>query len=188
MMVLDFRIWIGLCFEQNFRIRIGFGYYWNFSERIGLSNFNIRTTLEWSQWWISVADSYFYGPLLLLVALMDLYCCWLLSSSRRYSQHHPIPHRQSNETNSNCRIRLFQIRLLHTIKFSKQHFSQSNSTVPNQTAPDQTTPYHKILQIRQSTVPNQTTSYHTLTKFNWKQGSLFLQLSTPKFCHKFSMI
>jgi len=45
MMVLDFRIWIGLCFEQNFRIRIGFGYYLNFSERIGLSNFNIRTTL-----------------------------------------------------------------------------------------------------------------------------------------------
>jgi len=56
MMVLDFRIWIGLCFEQNFRIRIGFGswiplkffksgYHWNFSERIGLSNFNIRTTL-----------------------------------------------------------------------------------------------------------------------------------------------
>jgi len=45
MMVLDFRIWIGLCFEQNFRIRIGFGYYWNFSEQIGLSNFNIRTTL-----------------------------------------------------------------------------------------------------------------------------------------------
>jgi len=27
MMVLDFRIWIGLYFEQNFRIRIGFGYY-----------------------------------------------------------------------------------------------------------------------------------------------------------------
>jgi len=27
MMVLDFRIWIGLRVEQNFRIRIGFGYY-----------------------------------------------------------------------------------------------------------------------------------------------------------------
>ena len=46
MMVLEFRIWIGLCFEQNFRIKIGFGYYWKFSERIGLSNFNIRTTLQ----------------------------------------------------------------------------------------------------------------------------------------------
>jgi len=45
MMVLDFLIWIRLCFEQNLRIRIGFGYYWNFSERIRLSNFNIRTTL-----------------------------------------------------------------------------------------------------------------------------------------------
>ena len=49
MMVLDFRIWIGLCFEQNFRIRIGFGYYWNFSEWIGLSNFNIRITLVVTQ-------------------------------------------------------------------------------------------------------------------------------------------
>ena len=49
MMVLDFRIWIGLCFEQNFRIRIGFGYHWNFSERIGLSNFNIHTTLAGSE-------------------------------------------------------------------------------------------------------------------------------------------
>jgi len=55
MMVLDFRIWIGLCFEQNFWIRIGFGYYWNFSERIRLSNFNIHTTLVcvWRQaFWV----------------------------------------------------------------------------------------------------------------------------------------
>ena len=45
MVVSDFRIRIGLCFEHTFRIRMGFGYYWNFSDRIGSSNFNIRTTL-----------------------------------------------------------------------------------------------------------------------------------------------
>jgi len=49
MMVSDFRIRIGLCFEHTFRSRIGFGYYWNFSDRIGSSNFNIRTTLVCSR-------------------------------------------------------------------------------------------------------------------------------------------
>jgi len=53
MMVLDFRIWIGLYFEQNFRIRIGFGYYWNFSERSG-SDYQISIS---AQHWVQHAST-----------------------------------------------------------------------------------------------------------------------------------